>query len=198
LGEEVTWGIDLADGGAALVIAVLLNHGQNVLYISGRAINRASEGYRGEGKTDAKDAAVIADQARIRRDLRPLRRPRNNVTAPLHDIAAGKVPQLVGVPACPVKEMLLAPGGVLAGVLGQLPPVLPREGGEQTRIQSAARRRSSRRGKTWPTSRSRSSSRSDHSSARSRSDTTNGTSNNPACIQDSYPGLKTIELPQTR
>lgn len=38
-----------------------------------RAIHRASETYRGEGKTDAKDAAVIADQVRIRRDLNPLR-----------------------------------------------------------------------------------------------------------------------------
>ena len=73
LGDEVTWGIGLADGGAALVIAVLLGHGQRAFYISGRAVNRASEGYRGEGKTDAKDAAVIADQTRIRRDLQPLR-----------------------------------------------------------------------------------------------------------------------------
>ncbi|MEV6487007.1 IS110 family transposase [Streptomyces sp. NPDC051576] len=72
LGDEVTWGIDLADGGAALAIAVLLNNDQLVHYISGRAIHRASESYRGEGKTDAKDAAVIADQVRIRRDLHPL------------------------------------------------------------------------------------------------------------------------------
>ncbi|MFE7161780.1 IS110 family transposase [Streptomyces sp. NPDC057636] len=73
LGDEVTWGIDLADGGAALAIAILLNRDQPVNYISGRAIHRASESYRGEGKTDAKDAAVIADQVRIRRDLHPLR-----------------------------------------------------------------------------------------------------------------------------
>ncbi|MEH0573601.1 IS110 family transposase [Streptomyces sp. B21-108] len=73
LGDDAVWGIDLADGGAALVIAVLLNHGQQLLYIPGRTVNRASEGYRGDGKTDAKDAAVIADQARIRRDLTPLR-----------------------------------------------------------------------------------------------------------------------------
>ncbi|KMS66834.1 transposase [Streptomyces viridochromogenes] len=73
LGDEVTWGIDLADGGAALAIAILLNHDQPVRYITGRAIHRASESYRGEGKTDAKDAAVIADQVRIRRDLHPLR-----------------------------------------------------------------------------------------------------------------------------
>lgn len=80
LGDEVTWGIDLADGGAALAIAILINHGQPVRYISGRAIHRASEGYRGEGKTDAKDAAVIADQARIRRDLHPLRASDETVT----------------------------------------------------------------------------------------------------------------------
>ncbi|MFC9916768.1 IS110 family transposase [Streptomyces sp. NPDC127197] len=73
LGDEVTWGIDLADGGATLAIAILLNHDQTVHYISGRSIHRASEGYRGEGKTDAKDAAVIADQVRVRRDLHPLR-----------------------------------------------------------------------------------------------------------------------------
>lgn len=73
LGETVAWGIDLADGGAALAIAVLVNHAQPVQYISGRAIHRASESYRGEGKTDARDAAVIADQVRIRRDLHPLR-----------------------------------------------------------------------------------------------------------------------------
>lgn len=73
LGEDVTWGIDLADGGAALLIDLLLSHGQRVLYIPGIAVNRASEGYRGEGKTDAKDAAIIADQARIRRDLQVLR-----------------------------------------------------------------------------------------------------------------------------
>ncbi|MDO0930777.1 IS110 family transposase [Streptomyces sp. DG2A-72] len=80
LGEEVTWGIDLADGGAALTIAILLNHDQPVRYISGRAIHRASESYRGEGKTDAKDAAVIADQVRVRRDLHPLRTSDETVT----------------------------------------------------------------------------------------------------------------------
>jgi transposase len=36
-------------------------------------VNRAAEGYRGQGKTDARDAAVIADQARMRRDLARLR-----------------------------------------------------------------------------------------------------------------------------
>ncbi|MFI0733747.1 IS110 family transposase [Streptomyces sp. NPDC021225] len=80
LGDEVTWGIDLADGGAALAIALLLNHDQPVHYISGRAIHRASESYRGEGKTDAKDAAVIADQVRVRRDLQFIRSGDETVT----------------------------------------------------------------------------------------------------------------------
>lgn len=35
-------------------------------------MDRASDGYRGEGKTDARDAYVSADQARMRRDLRPI------------------------------------------------------------------------------------------------------------------------------
>ncbi|MER6161475.1 IS110 family transposase [Streptomyces sp. NPDC001868] len=73
LGDETTWAVDLADGGAALLIAVLVHHGQHLLYIPGHVVNRASGSYRGEGKTDARDALVIADQARMRRDLNPLR-----------------------------------------------------------------------------------------------------------------------------
>ena len=73
LGEEVTWAVDLANGNVALLAMLLHAHGQKVMYISGLAVNRAAGGYRGEGKTDARDAAIIADQARIRRDLSPLR-----------------------------------------------------------------------------------------------------------------------------
>ncbi|MFG3399506.1 IS110 family RNA-guided transposase [Streptomyces parvus] len=72
-GREVTWAIDMTGGEPALLLALLVSHGQEVLYIPGRLVNRASDGYRGEGKTDARDAYVIADQARMRRDLRPIR-----------------------------------------------------------------------------------------------------------------------------
>jgi hypothetical protein len=72
LGDEVIWATDLNHGGPALLIAILVAHGQNILYIPGRIVHNASGLYRGEGKTDAKDAAVIADQARMRRDLQPL------------------------------------------------------------------------------------------------------------------------------
>lgn len=84
---EATWAVDLADGGAALVIALLVGHDQPLLYISGRTVNRASGAYRGEGKTDARDAAIIADQARMRRDLNPLR-PGDEITVELKLLTA--------------------------------------------------------------------------------------------------------------
>ncbi|MFE0275503.1 IS110 family transposase [Streptomyces sp. NPDC058992] len=70
----VTWAVDLNAGGGALLIALLTGHGQRLLYIPGRTVHHASRGYRGDGKTDAKDAYVIADQARMRRDLQPLQK----------------------------------------------------------------------------------------------------------------------------
>lgn len=87
LAGEVTWAVDLPDGGAALLIGLLLDAGQELLYIPGRAVNRAAAGYRGEGKTDARDAAIIADQARMRRDLQPLR-PGDELTAELKLLTA--------------------------------------------------------------------------------------------------------------
>jgi transposase len=72
-GGEVTWAIDLNAGGAALLISLLIAAEQRLLYIPGRTVYHAAGGYRGDGKTDAKDAAIIADQARMRRDLQPLR-----------------------------------------------------------------------------------------------------------------------------
>lgn len=72
-GDPVIWATDLNQGGAALLIAVLAANGQEMLYIPGRTVHHAARTYRGDGKTDAKDAAIIADQARMRRDLHPVR-----------------------------------------------------------------------------------------------------------------------------
>ncbi|MEU3658124.1 IS110 family transposase [Streptomyces sp. NPDC032161] len=71
--EQTTWAVDMTGGEPGLLIALLVNHSQELLYIPGRVVNRATDGYRGEGKTDARDARVIADQARMRRDLQPVR-----------------------------------------------------------------------------------------------------------------------------
>jgi hypothetical protein len=46
------------------MITLLLERGQRLLFLPGIAVNRASGAYRGEDKTDVKDRAVIADQAR--------------------------------------------------------------------------------------------------------------------------------------
>ena len=73
ISDDVLWALDLNRGVAALLIGLLLNHDQPVAYLSGFAVHRASGTYRGEGKTDAKDAFVIADQARVRRDVGLLR-----------------------------------------------------------------------------------------------------------------------------
>ena len=79
---EVTWAADMPGGGAALLIGLLAAAGQPLLYLPGHALAHAAAGYRGEGKTDARDAAIIADQARMRRDLQPLR-PGDEITAEL-------------------------------------------------------------------------------------------------------------------
>ena len=86
-GGEVTWAIDLNHGGAALMITLLVTAEQRLLYIPGRTVYHASGGYRGDGKTDAKDAAVIADQARMRRDLQRLR-PGDEIAVDLRILTA--------------------------------------------------------------------------------------------------------------
>jgi transposase len=74
--DEVVWAVDLTSAAAALLLAVLVAHGQDVLYVPGRAVNRMSGIYKGgEAKTDAKDAHVIADQARMRRDFQAITAP---------------------------------------------------------------------------------------------------------------------------
>lgn len=69
LTQGVAWAVDQPGGGAALLLALLWERGQGVSYVPGLSVNRARDGYRGESKTDRKDARVIADQARMRADL---------------------------------------------------------------------------------------------------------------------------------
>lgn len=140
LGGDVVWALDLAGGGAALLIGLLLAHGQDVVYIPGHAVNRASGGYRGEGKTDARDAAVIADQARMRRDLRPMRADDELVvelrmlTACRADLAADRTrainrlrDRLLGVFPALERALDLTCQGPLILVAGQFCPAALRE-----------------------------------------------------------------------
>jgi transposase len=69
LAKELIWALDQPGGGAALLLALLRERNQRVFYVPGLSVDRARDAYRGESKTDARDAHVIADQARMRPDL---------------------------------------------------------------------------------------------------------------------------------
>jgi transposase len=69
LARRLVWTVDLTGAEAALLLAVLWGQGQRIRYLAGRAVSQAAVGYRGEATTDAKDARIIADQCRMRRDL---------------------------------------------------------------------------------------------------------------------------------
>ena len=113
--DEVRWAVDISGRASTLLLALLIAHGQPVVYVPGRTVNRMSGAYRGEGKTDAKDALVTADTARMRRDFAPLTIPDEQIatlqllTAHRADLIADRVrlvnrlrDALVGI--CPALE----------------------------------------------------------------------------------------------
>ncbi len=69
LADEVRWAVDISGTSSALLLALLAAHGQQVVYVPGRTANRMSGAYRGEAKTDARDAYVIAETSRHRSDF---------------------------------------------------------------------------------------------------------------------------------
>ena len=69
LADEVHWAVDISGTSSALLLALLAAHGQRAVYVPGRTVNRMSGAYRGEAKTDARDAYVIAETARHRNDF---------------------------------------------------------------------------------------------------------------------------------
>lgn len=56
--EEVVWAIDQPGGSAALLLALLWEREQRVVYLPGLTVDRSRDTYRGESKTDARDAHV--------------------------------------------------------------------------------------------------------------------------------------------
>jgi transposase len=83
LADRVDWAVDITGTPSALLLALLASHGQRVVYVPGRTVNRMAGAYRGEAKTDARDAYVIADTARLRRDFTPV----EVRTGPVADLA---------------------------------------------------------------------------------------------------------------
>jgi transposase len=72
LASTVSWAVDMVGSSSALLLALLAAHGQASVYVPGRTVNTMTAGYRGEAKTDARDAFVIADTARLRHDFAPV------------------------------------------------------------------------------------------------------------------------------
>jgi transposase len=79
---EVCWAVDSTGGSAALLLGLLVAAGQRVVYVPGRVVSRMAGAFAGEAKTDAKDALVIAQTARLRQDLGAAR-PRPELVAEL-------------------------------------------------------------------------------------------------------------------
>jgi transposase len=69
LGPDLLWATDQPGGSAALLLVLLWEREQRVVYAPGVAVNRARDAHRGESKTDARDARLIAELARMRKDL---------------------------------------------------------------------------------------------------------------------------------
>ncbi|WP_244291413.1 IS110 family transposase [Streptomyces subrutilus] len=69
---------------------LLLHHGQPVAYLTGRAAHQAPTTYRGEDETDARDAFVIADQARVRRGV-SMFRPGDDIALDLRVLTARRL-----------------------------------------------------------------------------------------------------------
>jgi transposase len=68
-----TIGLDVVGGIANLVACMLHEAGFELVHVPGLAVNRARQGTQGgEHKSDSKDAAVIAEQVRVRPELRPI------------------------------------------------------------------------------------------------------------------------------
>jgi transposase len=88
LGGDRVVGLDLMGGPATLLEAVLLERGEKLFHVPGIAVNRARDAYPGESKSDARDARVIADQLRFRRESLQEIRPRNEAVAEMRVLTA--------------------------------------------------------------------------------------------------------------
>ncbi|MEV6012723.1 IS110 family transposase [Streptomyces sp. NPDC051976] len=97
LADEVSWAVDISGTSSALLLALLAAHGQRAVYVPGRTVNRMAGAYRGEAKTDARDAYVIAETARHRKDFTAIEVPAQLVanlallTAHRTDLVADRV-----------------------------------------------------------------------------------------------------------
>ena len=88
LGGERVVGIDLVGGPATLLETLLLERGERVFHVPGVAVNRARDAYRGEAKSDPRDAQIIADLHWLRWRSLPEVRPTDENIAELRLLAS--------------------------------------------------------------------------------------------------------------
>jgi transposase len=81
LARRSVWAVDMAQGPVALLAALLAQAEQEVLYVPGMVVNRSRGALGGESKTDRRDAHVIAENVRMRRDLEQLRAREDSLAA---------------------------------------------------------------------------------------------------------------------
>ncbi|WP_405907864.1 MULTISPECIES: IS110 family transposase [unclassified Streptomyces] len=94
--DNITVGLDIIGGIAALLTATLLIDGFPCVHVPGLAVNRARQATRGgQNKSDPRDAKVIAEQVMFRTDLRRIELP---------DDRAAELRLLVGHRTALVKE----------------------------------------------------------------------------------------------
>lgn len=67
--DEVVWAMDLLGSETGLLRAMLAVAGHTAVYIPGRTVKAMAASFPGEAKTDARDAVIIANTARMRRDF---------------------------------------------------------------------------------------------------------------------------------
>lgn len=111
---QVQWAVDVTSPMALMLITVLLAAQQPLVYVPGRVVNTMTHAFRGEGKTDAKDARVIAETARQRSDL-------SDVTIP--DELVVELTQLTGYRADLMADWVRGINR-LRGLLGSIFPTL--------------------------------------------------------------------------
>lgn len=85
LADEVTWAVDLPDGGAALLIGLLVARDQAVLYIPGRTGSAARTGGGG-------DMADDIDRKQAARDFAAMVTPKLQATIDAHQVLTSLPP----------------------------------------------------------------------------------------------------------
>ena len=87
LGRPVCWAVDLITPMSALLLTLLWQRHTTVRYVSGTVEHHMAAAFAGENKTDARDAVIIAQTVRLRRDI-PQLKPSGRLLADLKVLTA--------------------------------------------------------------------------------------------------------------